>query len=112
MDMSLSKLREMVKDREACPGMLQSTGLQSIGRDWATEQQQSALRSVSSLSFPSLFLLWATVQLTWGKFYIKTSVKHINKKCILYVNKICILYVTEKYNASCYFMNLDPDVPF
>ena len=33
MDMSLSKLREMVKDREACPGMLQSTGLQSIGRD-------------------------------------------------------------------------------
>ena len=38
MDMSLSKLQEMVKDREAC--MLQSTGLQRVGYDRATEQQQ------------------------------------------------------------------------
>ena len=34
----LSKLQEMVKDREAC--MLQSMGLQSVGDDLATEQQQ------------------------------------------------------------------------
>ena len=27
MDMSLSKLKEMVKDREACPGVLQSMGV-------------------------------------------------------------------------------------
>ena len=38
MDMSLSKLCEMVKDREAI--MLQSMELQRVGKDWATEQQQ------------------------------------------------------------------------
>ena len=38
MDMSLSKLREIVKDRK--PGLLQSTGLQRVGQDLATEQQQ------------------------------------------------------------------------
>ena len=31
MDMSLSKLREMVKDREAC--VLQSVGSQRVGHD-------------------------------------------------------------------------------
>ena len=34
MDMSLSKLQEMVKDREAC------WGSQRVRHDWATEQQQ------------------------------------------------------------------------
>ena len=38
MDMSLSNLQEMVKDREA--GVLQSMGLQRAGHDWVTEQQQ------------------------------------------------------------------------
>ena len=37
MDMSLSKLREMVKDREAC--VLQSMGLQRVGYSLVTEQQ-------------------------------------------------------------------------
>ena len=36
MDMSLSKLWEIVKDREAC--MLQSMGLQRVGHDLVTEQ--------------------------------------------------------------------------
>ena len=40
MDMSLSKLCEMVKDREACQPM----GLQSVGHDCATEQQQRSLK--------------------------------------------------------------------
>ena len=35
MDMSLSKLRVMVKDRE--PGVLQFMGLQRVRHDWATE---------------------------------------------------------------------------
>ena len=39
MDMSLSKLQKIVKDKEAKPGMLQSTGLQRVRNDWATEQQ-------------------------------------------------------------------------
>ena len=38
MDMSLSKLREMVKDR--MPGVLQSMGSQRVSHDSATEQQQ------------------------------------------------------------------------
>ena len=77
MDMSLSKFRVMVKGREAC--VPQSMGLQRIRHHWATEQQQSALHSVSSLSFPSPFLLWASVELTWGKFYINllnTSIRN------------------------------------
>ena len=36
VDKSLSKTQNIVKDREA--GMLQFTGLQKIGHDWATEQ--------------------------------------------------------------------------
>ena len=38
MDMSLSKLQEVEKDREA--GVLQSMGSQSFGHDWAAEKQQ------------------------------------------------------------------------
>ena len=38
VDMSLSKLREIVMDREA--SMLQFRGLQRVGQDSATEQQQ------------------------------------------------------------------------
>ena len=37
MDMSLNKLQEMVKDREA--GVLQSIGSQNAGHDLASEQQ-------------------------------------------------------------------------
>ena len=37
MDLSLSKLREIVKDREQ--GVLQSMGSQKVGHDWVTEQQ-------------------------------------------------------------------------
>ena len=37
VDMSLSKLQEMVKDREA--SMLQSMGLQRVGHYWSAEQQ-------------------------------------------------------------------------
>ena len=38
MDMSLSKLREIVMDREAC--VLQFMGSQRVGQDLATEQQE------------------------------------------------------------------------
>ena len=41
MDMSLSKLREMVKDKEA---LLQSMGSQRIRHNLATEQQYPLLR--------------------------------------------------------------------
>ena len=37
MEMSLSKLQELVMDREAKPGVLQSIGLQRVRPDWATE---------------------------------------------------------------------------
>ena len=48
MDMSLSKLWEIVKDREAC--MLQSMGLQRIAHDLASEQQQEARKCHVSVS--------------------------------------------------------------
>ena len=37
MDMNLDKLWEMMRKRQ---GMPQSMGLQRVGHDWATEQQQ------------------------------------------------------------------------
>ena len=39
MDMNLSKLREIVKDREAWYSVVHE--LKRVGRDWVTEQQQS-----------------------------------------------------------------------
>ena len=38
MDMSLSKLQEMVKDKEGKLGILQVMGLQRAGHNWETEQ--------------------------------------------------------------------------
>ena len=38
VDMSLNKFQEMVKTGK--PGVLQSMGLQRVGHDWGTEQQQ------------------------------------------------------------------------
>ena len=52
MDMSLSKLREMVKDR--MPGVLQSMGSQRVSHDSATEQQQAMCLALSCLE-----ILWA-----------------------------------------------------
>ena len=46
MDMSLSRLREMVKDRN--PSVLQTMVLQRVGHDWATAQQQYKQRVESS----------------------------------------------------------------
>ena len=42
MDIGLSKLRDMIKDRKT--GMLQCMGLQRVRHDWATEQQQQQVR--------------------------------------------------------------------
>ena len=56
MDMNLSKLQEMVKDRE--PGMLQSMGLQRVRHDWVTEQIISSTNSKR------------TVCLLWTRYYM------------------------------------------
>ena len=42
MDMNLSKLWEILKDREACGTVLQSMGLQRVRPVLVTEQQQKA----------------------------------------------------------------------
>ena len=42
MDMSLSKLQEMVKDRTGKPGVLQSVGSQRVRHDLETEGQEEA----------------------------------------------------------------------
>ena len=43
IDMSFSKLQEMVKDREAC--VLQFMGLQRVRHDWRTEQRQDEAKA-------------------------------------------------------------------
>ena len=47
MDMNLNKLQETVKDWEAC--VLQSMGLQTVGQDLATEQQQQLYPSLCQI---------------------------------------------------------------
>ena len=49
MDMNLSEVQETVQDRG--PGMLQSMGLQGVGHDLATEQQQKKCKHLNFL-FP------------------------------------------------------------
>ena len=49
MDRSLSKLRELVMDREVCPGMLQFMGLQRVRHDWATELNWTELNIYESM---------------------------------------------------------------
>ena len=74
MDMSLNKLREIVKDREAC--MLQSIGSRRIRYDLATEQQQQHLAFVYSFWLQSpqtLGISWALSNIfllcEWGDFW-------------------------------------------
>ena len=44
MDMSLSKLQEIMEDRK--PGMLQSMGSQRVGHDLVTEQQKAGRKVI------------------------------------------------------------------
>ena len=53
MDMSLSKLREMVKDREVW--LLQSVGLLRAGHDLTTEQQREPNKQGSPASILLMF---------------------------------------------------------
>ena len=48
MGMSLHKLWEIVKGK---PGVLQSTGMQRVGRNWATEQQQHESYTIIELPY-------------------------------------------------------------
>ena len=54
MDMSLSKLREIVKDRGAC--MLQSMGLQRVGHNLVIEQETGMIMAQNWISVPNMFL--------------------------------------------------------
>ena len=70
MDVNLSKLREIVKDREA--GVLQSMGSQRVGHNLVTEQQQGGkivrLNSTTHIGEhkDSVQPLWWFKSLLWG----------------------------------------------
>ena len=56
MDMSLRKLQETVKDREAWLPVLQSMESQRVGHDLVTEQQQTYLKKNDHLDVSLLEL--------------------------------------------------------
>ena len=62
IDISLSKLWEVVKDKKDCTGMLQSMGLQRVRHNWVTEQQQT-VHLVWRVVYDALWPHWL-VQLT------------------------------------------------
>ena len=64
MDLNLSKLQEMVKDREAWHAAVM--GSQRVGHNWATEQQQKATRSPSVSKFSPGSSGWTLVTLRVG----------------------------------------------
>ena len=54
IDMSLSKLWELVKDREAWCATVH--GSPRVGRNWVTEQQQREMGAVETLSTSTLHI--------------------------------------------------------
>ena len=86
-----NKFREMVKDRKTY--VLQSVGLQTPGRDWAAEQQRSALHSVSALSFLLSFYyepLWNLHEASFTlNTLLNTSIR--NAFSMLIRNAFCML---------------------
>ena len=67
MDISLSKLQEIVMDREAW--WLQSMGSQRVGRDWVTKQQKQLLRTHYG---------WH-----WSKSFIQVNLLHPHNQSII-----------------------------
>ena len=63
IDMSLSKLQEMVKDREVC--VLQSMGSQTVRHDLATEQQIFLYLCTESICIRLMLYLY----LVFGRFH-------------------------------------------
>ena len=58
MDMSLSKLRETVKDREAC--VLQSMELQRVRHNLTTEQQQKLVQKKNHYLKSTFYFVFAS----------------------------------------------------
>ena len=65
MGMNLGKLQEMVRGGIGRPGMLQSMGLQRVGHDRVTEQQQQ-YRFETSLTLEQHLLLFPQLETTSG----------------------------------------------
>ena len=63
MDMSLSKLGEIVKDREAWSASVH--GSQRVGHDSATEQQQQSVLHIVVYMFPEKAMVTRSSTLAW-----------------------------------------------
>ena len=104
MDMSLSKLQEMVKDREAWHAVVR--GSQRVGHDWVTEQQQkdfSKELDPSHQNGSSLFRLFPCdagepqdLPKALGKFWFQLSVRGEKTLYEPYRNQLLALGMVPK----------------
>ena len=89
MDMNLSKLQEIVKDR--IPGMLQSMGLQRVGQDWGTKQEQHLIWSPFKWLLIPVFHLWLWNTVVCAPSPRYSSEFHSRSVCLFF--KMYVIYL-------------------
>ena len=90
MDMSLSKLQEMVKDREAWRAAVH--GVHTVRHDWVTEQQQTA--ELKRTNFWSILSTFSTF-ITFSRFGVPAQSlsyrwKDIFHKLLDFLIEVCV----------------------
>ena len=70
MDMSLSKLQELVMDREGRPGVLLSIGSQRVEHDWVTELSRYTEINGKVLFYLKDFVFGPAGSLMWQEDFL------------------------------------------
>ena len=94
MDMNLSKLQEIVKEKK--PGMLQSMGLQRVGHDLATKQQEQKVSNDLARKWVSLLWeLWLRM-VPWcpitGQYQQKLLLESLNETPTFFERVISLFF--------------------